>query len=550
MTVTFIKKCPLYFILLAVMISMFHLQGCNQKDKPLKVRNNPKKEWDQTIPGSFSTQVSVLVDSTKLNDFFKNYPDLKNYEEQVRSFYQNRKYAYAWFEKGQFTEPASNLSNRIINLQNDGIYQTTPYQKTLDSLMHHASLTVKQKKPDATLEFMLTAQYFAFAKMVYNGVDESVSKASGWNLPRKKVNYNQYLDSLIGIPAKKVDQSEPLYRQYELLKSYLKKYRDLDATDNWPPIVFEKLKIGDSSLSVLNLKKRLFKLQDFDGDTSGRIYDKTLKTAVQHFQNRMGLSSTGTVNAATLAELNVPLKARMVQIMVNMERSRWLPVTLDSDYLAVNIPEFKLHVYHADSLLWSCKVVVGQATHETTIFYGEIKYVVFSPYWNIPPSIVKNEVVPGMKKNRNYLSAHRMEITGKEGGLPVVRQKPGEANSLGLVKFLFPNSYNIYLHDTPSKSLFGESSRAFSHGCIRVVEPTKLAGFLLHTNPNWNPEKIDKAMHAGKEQYVALKKKVPVFIAYFTAFTDRENNLNFRKDIYKLDDRLSTTLIAGHIPKT
>jgi murein L,D-transpeptidase YcbB/YkuD len=228
-----------------------------------------------------------------------------------------------------------------------------------------------------------------------------------------------------------------------------------------------------------------------------------------------------------------------------MERSRWLPVSLNSDYVAVNIPEFKMHVYHADSLLWSCSVVVGKTQHPTTAFYGEIQYVVFSPYWNVPPGILTNEVLPGIKRNSTYLQQHNMEITGYRDGLPVVRQKPGDDNSLGLVKFLFPNSYNIYLHDTPSKSLFGETSRAFSHGCIRIAEPAKFAGFLLKDDGIWDDKKISQSMHAGKERYVTLKKRVPVFIAYFTAFADRAGHLNFRKDIYKLDERLAQMLVSG-----
>ncbi|RYD91632.1 MAG: murein L,D-transpeptidase, partial [Sphingobacteriales bacterium] len=239
------------------------------------------------------------------------------------------------------------------------------------------------------------------------------------------------------------------------------------------------------------------------------------------------------------------LTDRIRQLVVNMERSRWLPVSLEGDYLAVNIPEYKLHVYHADSLLWSCNVVVGQDVHKTVIFYGEVKYVVFSPYWNVPPGILNKEVIPGMKRDPNYLSKHRMELTGYSGGLPVVRQKPGAANSLGLVKFLFPNSYNIYLHDTPSKSLFGETARAFSHGCIRVAEPAKLADFLLKDRAEWDTLKIDRAMHAGKEQYVTLKKTVPVFIAYFTAFIDREGRVNFRKDIYQRDEKLAGMIVSG-----
>ncbi|WP_345949350.1 L,D-transpeptidase family protein [Mucilaginibacter sp. PAMB04274] len=243
--------------------------------------------------------------------------------------------------------------------------------------------------------------------------------------------------------------------------------------------------------------------------------------------------------------MNIPLNKRIEQLMINMERCRWLPSGLDGDYLGVNVPEFKLHVYHADSLLWSCNVVVGQTVHQTTLFYGEVKYVVFSPYWNIPPGILKNEVIPGMKADENYLSKHNMEVTGYQSGVPAVRQRPGPANSLGLVKFLFPNNYNIYLHDTPSKSLFGENSRAFSHGCIRVGEPARLANFLLKNDPAWNESKIDRAMHAGKEQYVTLNTKIPVFITYLTAFVDRQGKLNFRDDIYRLDGKLTKMLLGN-----
>lgn len=531
-------------VLYILFITALLFTACNRQQKKAANKAKQKKEWDRTIPGSFSTQSALKLDSNQVDSFFVHYPDLAVYLKQVNGFYRNRKFAYAWYEKGQFIEQANNLTNRVMNLQNDGVYKQIPYKSALDSLMHGESAKSASKKPDTDLELMLTAQYFAFAKMVYEGVDLSVSKASGWNVPRKKVNYNQYLDSLLKAPAKQTT-GEPVYRQYELLKAFLKKYRELDTLEKWQPITTKKLKLGDSTAAVKLIKRRLFQLEDYKGDTASAAYSADLKDAVKGFQGRHGLNQNGIIDAATLSSLNVPLKTRIIQILVNMERSRWLPVALSSNYLAVNIPEFKLHVYHADSLLWSCNVVVGQTTHPTTIFSGEVKYVVFSPYWNVPPSIVRNEVLPGIRRNSNYLSAHRMEITGKEDGLPAVRQKPGEANSLGLVKFLFPNSYNIYLHDTPSKSLFGETSRAFSHGCIRVVAPAKLAGFLLADTTRWNAAKIKTAMHAGKEQYVTLKNKVPVFIAYFTAFTDRAGQLNFRKDIYQLDSRLAGTLIAN-----
>jgi len=530
---------------LILLLSGISLSSCSQQPVKKTIPTDPvAKDWNQTIPGSFSGQSKTVFDSTQLTSFIRHYPEFKSYADEITSFYRKRNYAYAWFDKGLLIEQAGNLSNRISNLKSEGVYKVLPYQNVLDSLIY--SINTDKKQSNIALELMLTSQYFVFSKLAWQGMNNAVSKSVNWFVPRKKVDYNQYLDSLLKTPAK-LTADEPVYRQYELLKNYLRKYRKLDSLEKWQPIILENksFKPGDSSATIALIKKRLYQLEDYHGDASNRLFNSELTTAVKHFQQRHGLAITGLLNNATLTELNVPLKSRIKQILVNMERSRWLPVSLKDDYLAVNIPEFKLHVYHADSLLWSCDVVVGQTVHQTTIFYGEVKYVVFSPYWNIPPGILRNEIIPGMKKNSNYIAAHNMEITGYNNGLPIVRQKPGPENSLGLVKFLFPNSYNIYLHDTPSKSLFGESSRAFSHGCIRIKEPVKLAGFLLQKNSNWNADKIRRAMHSGKEQYVNLKDKVPVFIAYFTAFTDRNNTLNFRKDIYNRDGQLASMIISG-----
>jgi len=542
---------PRYIILF--ILSVLALSGCNNPIKKHKLskadslKKKMVKEWTKTIPGNFSDQKELVFDSTRIATFLQNHPALVSYEQDLRNFYRKRKFAYAWYEKGILIEQAGNLNDRLMNLQNEGIYKGIPYQKDLDSLIFDSHSKTKVKMPDIGTELMLTAQYFAFSKLAFRGMSDSVSRAVNWFLPRKKIAYDDYLDTLLKKPSKQAPAaSEPVYRQYDLLKNFLAKYRQLDAHENWEPIKLnKKLKPGDSSTVISRIKTRLYKLEDFKGDTLNNQFDEELKTAIAQFQLRHGLGADGLPGPGTMAEMNVPLKSRIKQIIVNMERCRWLPVSLNTDYLAVNIPEFKLHVYHADSLLWSCNVVVGQKVHQTVIFYGEMQYVVFSPYWNLPESIVRNEVLPAMRSNRNYLNEHNMVITGRENGLPVIQQKPGPANSLGLVKFLFPNSYSIYLHDTPSRSLFGESSRAFSHGCIRVGEPAKLASFLLKYDSTWTTTRINKAMHLGKEQQVTLKQKMPVFIAYFTAFTDRNNLLNFRKDIYDRDDQLASMIISG-----
>jgi murein L,D-transpeptidase YcbB/YkuD len=527
---------------LAGMLLSAALVGCGQQAKKTVSVDSVAREWDKTIPGNFSAQSKLTFDSTQIDVFLSRYPAFTAYSSSMQSFYRQRNYAYAWFEKGRLIEQAGNLLNRVRNMQNDGVYKKAPYLTKVDSLLAGQANPDEAPSVDPTLELMLTAQYFAFSKLAWDGMNSSASEAAKWHLPRKRLSYNSYLDSVLQLPAKQFAATEPVYRQYELLKGFLKRYRDLSLTDNWAPIQ----KNSGSPAFNLAIKSRLYKLGDLKGDTLSGLMDAEINLSLQRFQTRHGLSVTGLVDNATLKELNVPLTTRIKQILVNMERSRWLPLSLDSDYLAVNIPEYKLHVYHADSLLWSCNVVVGKTTNPTTIFYGEVKYVVFSPYWNIPRSIVLKEVLPGIKKNANYLSLHNMEITGQLNGLPVIRQKPGPQNSLGRVKFLFPNDYNIYLHDTPSKSLFWERSRSFSHGCIRVSEPEKLANFLLKDSKAWSGDKIRTAMYSGKEKTVTLNYKTPVFIAYFTAFTSRDGDLNFRKDIYSRDQSLFDMMVKDN----
>ncbi len=535
-------------LLILPIAGLLYLQSCTPDDKDKKqiskqaLKKRAIKDWNKTIPGNFNAEQELFFDSLKIEAFLKDRPDLESYAPSIRKFYTSRNFAYAWYNKKGLIEQAGNLADRIKNLPQEGITQAAPYSSALDSMLYEKSA----KKPDLELELMLTAQYFVFAKLAWQGMDASISKQAQWFLPRKKVAYETYLDSMLKAPGKFTGIGvAPVYRQYDLLKAFLIKYNALAEKEEWKPILAERksYKQGDSTEVIARIKTRLFKLEDFKGDTLDMHYDEGLLAAMKQFQARHGLAADGTIGPGTLKALNIPLKTRIRQLLVNMERSRWLPVHMMSDYLAVNIPEFRLHVYHADSLLWSCNVVVGQSVHKTVIFAGDMKYVVFSPYWNVPPSIVRNEVLPDMRRNRNYLASHNMEVTGRSEGLPTIRQKPGPKNSLGQVKFLFPNSYNIYLHDTPSKSLFNESSRAFSHGCIRISEPAKLAGFLLRNNDKWDEQKIKSAMNSGKEQYVTLKEKVPVYIAYFTAFTDRNNLLNFREDIYERDNQLADMLL-------
>jgi murein L,D-transpeptidase YcbB/YkuD len=249
----------------------------------------------------------------------------------------------------------------------------------------------------------------------------------------------------------------------------------------------------------------------------------------------------------------------MHTLLLNMERLRWVNPMPPKDMLLVNIPEYRLHVFEEGKELWSMKVVVGAVATNTVIFNGDVSLIAFAPYWNVPTSIVRNEIVPAMRRNAGYLAAQNMEVlkggavmpassidwsTYTGGGGYSIRQKPGPKNSLGLVKFLFPNEYSIYLHDTPARGRFEPEKRAFSHGCIRLSEPAKLAEYLLRNDSTWTPKAIDKAMKAGKEQMVKLEPTMPVTIGYFTAWTDSRGRLNFRDDVYGHDARLALELFA------
>ena len=529
-------------IFFCCLLASLSLPACSQVSK--RQNNDIAGNYDVLRLVTISQQSELVFDTAELTNFFKKYRYIVPYERDIRSFYHKRHYAYAWFEPRGIIEQVASLSNRLLNLEAEGVYSHFPYQAKLDSLLDQQIVKTTKETKNLDLELLLTSAYFMYANLVWQGMDNAVSKSVDWFIPRKKISYDQYLDSILKAPTGELSD-EPVYRQYELLRAHLKEYRLLDGMDLWKPLLDrKKVKLGDTSPFVQKVKSRLYKLGDFHNDTTDNLFDQHLEDAIKSFQERNGLPANGLIDQQTLREINTPLKIRIKQILVNMERSRWLPTAVAGDHVAVNIPEFKLHVYHADSLLWSCNAVVGQTIHPTTQFYGEIQYVVFSPYWNIPPGILRKEILPAIRKNPNYLANHNMEITGYQQGLPIIRQRPGPSNPLGLIKFLFPNSYNIYLHDTPSKNLFNESSRAFSHGCIRISEPEKFAAFLLKNMDGWSSAKITHSMHSGKEKYITLKEPVPVFIAYFTAFIDRSNRLNFRKDIYGLDDRLAEMIVA------
>ncbi|WP_316747667.1 murein L,D-transpeptidase [Pedobacter gandavensis] len=530
------RKWLLIFFLLPVVFI-----ACN-RNKIVKIERDisitPKNSVTRLAVDSL--QMEHYIEAQKLTDSAAQY---------LRNFYNSRNFQFAWLGEKGLTEQARvfyQLNKDYVDNFRDSSLLNRDLDKKMELLMKEDTTFKKADSSLAHLELQLTSHFFNYVATAYEGkVNPEVIQ---WHIPRKKLSAVVLLDSLMANKNPTSEDWEPVNQQYKQLKKELQRYYTLQQAGNWKTIPIgakKKYQLGDTGVTVSLVKQRLQALGDTSIKDSLPEFDAKLKTAVKSNQQQYGLRSSGVIDASLLKELNVPIQTRIEQLLINLERMRWMPTMPDGKMILVNIPEYQLHVFEDHKQVLNMGIVVGKAANKTVIFSNKLRNIVFSPYWNIPASIVRAEILPAMKRNSNYLRSKNMEQTGTSNGLPMVRQKPGDNNSLGRVKFLFPNSYDIYFHDTPAKSLFAEEKRAFSHGCIRLAQPVKLADYLLADQPQWTPEKIAKAMKSTKEIWVALKKPVPVFITYFTAWVDQDGRLNFRDDIYGHDQKMAEQLFLA-----
>jgi murein L,D-transpeptidase YcbB/YkuD len=501
---------------------------------------NSKKEAQFSAPITQTGELKyavVSIDSMAIAAFYEKYPELKPYQEELQKLYVEHQFRSIWHDKQGIVEFGNTLFAKYETLEEEGIKAQFPYEKELNTIFNSDSDTSLSGEET---ELMLSNLYLFYADKVYKGIPEKVSKQMGWLLPRKEMAYTSLLDSILAKPKKAGRDAALLFSQYAKLRVFLKKHRDIETKGGWDSIVvpadFKSFKIGDSAKAIGQIRTHLFLAEDLKADSKSAVYDAELEKGVAQYFNRNGFKEGTKILPKHIAEMNVPIGERIKQIIVNMERCRWIDPKLEKapEYIIVNIPSYNLFFKRDGKTILSSAVVVGKEMHETVIFSGKMSYIVFSPYWNVPTSIINKEIKPEMAKNPNYLSEHNMEWNNGQ-----VRQKPGAKNSLGLVKFMFPNSNNIYLHDTPSKSLFANETRAYSHGCIRVEKPRELAIKILENDKAWTPEKIDEAMHRGEENRYVLKTKIPVYIGYFTAWVRDDGQIYFFKDVYERDERLA-----------
>ncbi|MCX6303766.1 MAG: L,D-transpeptidase family protein [Bacteroidetes bacterium] len=481
-------------------------------------------------------------DSNLVGTFYHSYPALEKYRENVVLVYRQQQYKHIWLDDHGVVELGQTLYTKVRDMGSEGLPSKFPYQEKIDGVF--ANDRDNTLSPAET-EIMLTNLYLYYAEKVYKGIADSTTTAIGWLLPRKQVSYETLLDSLVADPGLLNRNDSVLFGQYYKLRDVLQRYREIEKKGGWKPVDLDpKLKSykpGDTARTIIQIRERLFVTGDLKQNSGSNQFDDELAEAMNRYQLRNGFNPGKLILPKHIKQMNVPISELIKKIIVNMERCRWISpeIVKAKEYIVVNIPAFKLNLVRNGKIEFSSAVIVGTNVTKTVIFSGMMSNIVFSPYWNLPVSIINKEVKPGMAKHKNYLETHNMEWNNGQ-----VRQKPGKNNSLGLVKFIFPNADDIYMHDTPAKSLFSNERRAFSHGCIRLAKPRDMAVEILKDDPNWTPGKIDAAMHAGIERSYPLKAKIPVYIGYFTAWVNQQGEINFYEDIYERDGSLTELLMA------
>ncbi|MCS3801513.1 murein L,D-transpeptidase [Niastella sp. OAS944] len=542
-------KHIMYLLLGAVLLA-----GClnNEEGESEVGGDSTQKRNISTRDNSISKTNSysdLFFDSVSLGNYLANNNVPDSIGNRIISFYNARNYQFAWFTSDGFTEEAQafwNLFDHYLTYSGDTTLKNKQLEKRMNRLLSEDSFTVNAEDKDVKqTEWRLTQSLIAYASKNFEKGYVKRKELERF-VPFKKSDPIQLADSLLTKKHKDNKYFEDINVAYKALKGELQKYYDIHKQGGLPtiPTLQKPLKKGASAPQVVLIKQYLAKTGDMPAGDTSAVFNDTLAQGITSIQQRFGMKATGTLSKDLIAAMNVPVSDRIEQLLINLDRMRWMPSQPNGTLIVVNIPEFMLHVLQDGKKEFDMNVVVGKEGHSTMQFTGTMNQIVFAPYWNIPPNIVTKEIMPEIEKDAHYLEKNDMEDQGdKDGdGINDIRQLPGDKNALGKVKFLFPNSFDIYLHDTPAKSLFSKDKRAFSHGCIRLADAKKMAEYLLRNDPDWDVAKIDEAMNSKEQKVVKLKNKAEVFITYYTAWVDEEGRLNFRDDVYGHDKKVKAQL--------
>lgn len=505
------------------------------------------------------------------------WPNFTDYDKHLKKFYEAYGYSLPWVRGMEPTAQAQQFIALLLQADQKGLsaedYDGSRWSGRLAKLKPG---TTQPSEADAVrFDAALTVCVMRYISDLHIGKVNPKHFDFGFDVESKKYDLPEFLKEHVvdtSDVAATLEQVEPPYPTYRRTIHALQNYLELAKKSDGKPLPAIKKAIapGDSYAGVPQLTQMLKLVGDLPADANvpadGTVYQGPLVDAVKHFQWRHGRDTDGRITAQTWADLNVPINTRVRQMQLALERWRWVSLANRAAPIVANIPEFRLRAYDENlKVVLTMKVVVGKAfDHATPAFHDSMEYLVFRPYWSVPYSIAKAEFFPKIARDPDYLAKKGFEVVNSrqdvvtsgtvtsdvfaqlKSGKLFIREAPGPKNSLGLVKFIFPNNFNVYLHDTPAHELFAKSRRDFSHGCIRLEKPADLAVWVLHDKPDWNMERIREAMNGDKTQQVNLAHKIPVFIVYGTVIVPEDNLVYFFDDIYGHDAALEKVLEQGY----
>jgi murein L,D-transpeptidase YcbB/YkuD len=481
-------------------------------------------------------------------------------------FYADRSFSPAWLAKDGLLSNAVQLIHAIEKADEEGLDPEDYHLGLIHSLLAKVNQNAVWHDSDspmlARLDIIFTDAFLTYATHLAYGRFNPKTIYKNWQMPGDHIDLISLLNQAVesGQTELALRNQLPSHRIYSQLRENLARYKDIAAQGGWSEIASEeKLKAGDKGPHILQLRDRLFITGELSGFNDQDVFDEELTLAVIKFQASHGLSTDGTVGHKTLTALNVPVEERIHQIKLNMERWRWLPQHLGDRYILVNITDFSLSIVENGYTSFSMPVIVGRTSRRTPSFSANMTYIVVNPFWRVPRSIAIKDKLPLIRKDPDYLSKHNFRVFQWFNGEAVeidpssinwnkvtasnfnysLRQDPGPDNALGSLKFMFPNKFSIYLHDTPSRHLFARETRTFSSGCIRVASPIDFANHLLRKDPFWDPQTLLSSIDNGLKEIVSLPEPIPVYVLYWTAWVGEDGHMQFRDDIYRWDSVLT-----------
>jgi murein L,D-transpeptidase YcbB/YkuD len=519
---------------LLILLLIFNLFSCEKEVTKKKAPSTPPT----SIPNLQHERRIVTIDSVLLNSF-----DSK----ELNDFYKSSGYKSVWRSKkirGIVLEQLYNSNEEGLNQADYNINKLRRYESKIVSLDDNKL---------ANYDILLTNAFQKYISHLTNGKLNPRKLYQNWDLIENKIDINETLTKLLisDSLAEKIELLKPQHLVYKRLKKALAIINAL-PNDNFNKIkIKNKIVLNDTNSAIIDIKKRLIYWKDLQlKDSLSLIYDSETLVAIKKFQTRHGLSADGEIGKGTVESLNFSKNQRKEQIIANLERWKWFPKEMGKEYVIVNIPDYRLTLVKGKDTIRTHKVIIGRQKRKTPVLSSKLTQVVFNPTWTVPPTILREDVIPEILKNRNYLSKTNIKLYDGYGNeVPETNwrlskaksyryvQSPGTFNSLGMVKIIFPNRFSIYLHDTNHRDFFEKPIRSLSSGCIRVDNPLELTEYIMDDATNWNLGKITETLQSEKTKQYNLKKEVFIHILYWTAWSEK-NTLIFRDDIYNLDANL------------